>query len=140
MLEEPDEVRAWNDEAQGARRSRSSQAGGARRPARAVNALCEKMNDVGLRARAAPGSSAASWWASSAAITRRRSATSRRCAEKHPEIGVLHLDAHADLRDAYEGFTWSHASIMFNVLERIPQVKKLVQVGIRDFSRERARS
>jgi agmatinase len=55
------------------------------------------------------------------------------CAEKWPGLGVLHLDAHADLREAYEGFTWSHASIMFNVMTRIPQVKKLVQVGIRDF-------
>jgi agmatinase len=48
-------------------------------------------------------------------------------------LGVLHLDAHADLRDAYEGFTWSHASIMRNVVERMPSVR-LVQVGIRDFS------
>lgn len=56
------------------------------------------------------------------------------CAEKHGEIGVLHLDAHADLRDAYEGFTFSHASIMFNVLNLVTQVTKLVQVGIRDFS------
>lgn len=54
-------------------------------------------------------------------------------AEKYPGLGVLHLDAHADLREAYEGFTWSHASIMFNVLQRVPQVAKLVQVGIRDF-------
>lgn len=54
-------------------------------------------------------------------------------AERWPELGILHLDAHADLRDAYEGFTWSHASIMFNVMKRIPQVTKLVQVGIRDF-------
>jgi agmatinase len=54
-------------------------------------------------------------------------------AEKYPGLGVLHLDAHADLRDAYEGFTWSHASIMFNVMTRVPGVKKLVQVGIRDF-------
>ncbi len=54
-------------------------------------------------------------------------------AEKYPGLGVLHLDAHADLRDAYEGFTWSHASIMFNVVKRLPQVKTLVQVGIRDF-------
>ena len=53
-------------------------------------------------------------------------------AEKYPGLGVLHLDAHADLRDAYEGFTWSHASIMYNVVERIPGVKTLVQVGIRD--------
>ena len=40
-----------------------------------------------------------------------------------------------DLRDAFEGFAWSHASIMHNVLERITQVAKLVQVGIRDFGK-----
>jgi agmatinase len=55
------------------------------------------------------------------------------CAERHPGLGVLHFDAHADLREAYEGFTWSHASIMHNVSERIGGVAKLVQVGIRDF-------
>jgi agmatinase len=53
-------------------------------------------------------------------------------AEKHKAFGVLQIDAHADLRDAYEGFEFSHASIMFNAL-KIPQIKKLVQVGIRDF-------
>lgn len=47
-------------------------------------------------------------------------------------LGVLHIDAHADLRDAYEGFAWSHASVMKNVIERMPNVR-LVQVGIRDF-------
>ncbi len=55
-------------------------------------------------------------------------------AERFPGLGVLHLDAHADLRDAYEGFTDSHASIMFNVIERLPGVARVVQVGIRDFS------
>ena len=55
---------------------------------------------------------------------------------KYPGFGILHFDAHADTRNAYEGFTWSHASIMRNVLERIPQVKKLVQVGIRDVCEE----
>ena len=54
----------------------------------------------------------------------------------HSEFGILQIDAHADLRDAYEGFTYSHASIMFNVLQQIPQVKKLVQVGIRDYCNE----
>lgn len=54
------------------------------------------------------------------------------CAERHPGLGILHLDAHADLRDAYEGFTWSHASIMNNVMRRIGSVSKLVQVGVRD--------
>jgi len=51
---------------------------------------------------------------------------------EHGAFGVLHVDAHADLRVAYEGFAGSHASIMHNVLESVPAVKKLVQVGIRD--------
>lgn len=49
-------------------------------------------------------------------------------------FGILHLDAHCDLREAYEGFDWSHASIMYNVINHLPRVTKLVQVGIRDFS------
>jgi agmatinase len=47
-------------------------------------------------------------------------------------FGVLQIDAHADLRDAYEGFGQSHASIMFNVLKNCPNLSRLVQVGIRD--------
>lgn len=54
----------------------------------------------------------------------------------HEAFGVLQIDAHADLRKAYEGFTYSHASIMYNVLELVPQVKKLVQVGVRDYCDE----
>jgi agmatinase len=57
-------------------------------------------------------------------------------AERVGPIGILHFDAHSDTRNAYEGFTWSHASIMHNVLEKIPSVEKLVQVGIRDFCEE----
>lgn len=53
-------------------------------------------------------------------------------AEKHPEFSVLQIDAHLDLREAYEGFTYSHASIFFNAL-KIPQINKLVQAGIRDY-------
>lgn len=53
-------------------------------------------------------------------------------ATKHEDFGILHLDAHMDLRIAYEGFTYSHASIMYNALQ-IPQITKIVQVGIRDF-------
>jgi agmatinase len=49
-------------------------------------------------------------------------------------FGVLQIDAHADLRDAYEGFDQSHASIMFNVLKHCPNMVKLVQVGIRDIA------
>jgi agmatinase len=53
-------------------------------------------------------------------------------AKRHPGMGILHFDAHADLRPAYEGFTRSHASVMWNVLTNLPQVERLVQVGIRD--------
>lgn len=60
-------------------------------------------------------------------------------AERYPGLGILHLDAHADLREAFEGFTWSHASIFHNVMTRIPDVGKLVQVGVRDLgTRENA--
>lgn len=51
------------------------------------------------------------------------------------KIGVLHIDAHADLRTAYQGFQQSHASIMHNVVNKI-NIQKLVQVGIRDFSED----
>jgi agmatinase len=54
-------------------------------------------------------------------------------AEKHGEFGILQIDAHLDLREAYEGFKYSHASIMFNALNEVPQLTKLVQVGIRDY-------
>jgi len=57
----------------------------------------------------------------------------RAAAEAHGPIGILHLDAHRDLRKCYQGFTESHACIMYNVLERIPQVERLVQVAVRDF-------
>jgi len=55
-------------------------------------------------------------------------------AEKHGSFGILQIDAHCDLRDSYEGFTHSHASIMYNALRDIPGISRLVQVGIRDFS------
>ncbi len=54
-------------------------------------------------------------------------------AEKHGGFGILQIDAHCDLRDTYEGFNYSHASIMFNALKEIPQLERLVQVGVRDF-------
>lgn len=58
----------------------------------------------------------------------------RSLSEKHESFGILQIDSHCDLRESYEGFIFSHASIMYNALENIPQIKKLVQVGIRDFS------
>jgi agmatinase len=56
--------------------------------------------------------------------------------EKYGSFGILQIDAHCDLRKAYEGFTYSHASIMYNALNEIPQLEKLVQVGVRDYCDE----
>ena len=47
--------------------------------------------------------------------------------EKHPDLSVLYLDAHADLRDEYLGSRWSHACVARRLLERAP----IVQVGVR---------
>lgn len=61
----------------------------------------------------------------------------RACSEMFKgRIGVLHVDAHADLRDKYQGFERSHASIMNNVMNAPWKPEKLVQVAIRDFSQE----
>ncbi len=58
-------------------------------------------------------------------------------AEKHSNLSVLQIDAHADLRDSYDGTRYSHASIMARVVKdlRIPAV----QVGIRSMSVDEAR-
>lgn len=61
----------------------------------------------------------------------------RAVSEKYQgQIGVLHIDAHADLRNAYQGFQQSHASIMHNVMTGPHAPQKLVQLGIRDFCEE----
>jgi agmatinase len=59
-------------------------------------------------------------------------------AEKFHDLSVLQIDAHADLRDEYDGTPHSHASIMARVVKdlRIPSV----QVGIRSISSDEARS
>jgi len=59
----------------------------------------------------------------------------RALAEKYDRFGVLQFDAHADLRKAFEGFTYSHGSIMYNAL-KLPAVARLVQVGVRDLCDE----
>ncbi|MBN2652498.1 MAG: agmatinase family protein [Spirochaetales bacterium] len=56
-------------------------------------------------------------------------------ADKHEDFGILHIDAHMDLRVAYEGFEYSHASVMYNA-SRFGNVKKILQIGVRDFSED----
>ena len=56
----------------------------------------------------------------------------RALAKRHKHFGILHIDAHLDLRIAYEGFTYSHASILYNALP-LKQITGISSVGIRDF-------
>jgi len=53
-------------------------------------------------------------------------------AERHAKFGILQIDAHLDLRESYEGFTYSHASIFYNA-RRLDNISKIVPVGIRDY-------
>jgi agmatinase len=57
-------------------------------------------------------------------------------AEKHGDFGILQIDAHCDLRNSYENFVYSHASVMYNALQETPELKKLVQIGVRDYCLE----
>jgi len=140
MLAESAQVRAWNDEARESAQL-IIEAGGAHGDPRLeaalakVNQLSEKMNgwvhaeaQKWIRAGKVVGLVGGDHSAPFGSIQAH--------AEAYPELGVLHLDAHADLRIAYEGFVWSHASIMHNVVARLPGVKRLVQVGIRDLCEE----
>ncbi|MCP5024261.1 MAG: agmatinase family protein [bacterium] len=60
------------------------------------------------------------------------------CAKAYPGLGILHIDAHADLREAFEGFQFSHASILHNVLEQAPNIAHLLQIGVRDLGAKEA--
>lgn len=144
LLPEPEEWRAWNTRAK-ERAVPIIEAGGVdpeqpelQAASSEVNALCEQLHEAvyqtartwleqGKRVGAVGGDHSISF------------GIIRAHAEKYPGLGVLHLDAHADLRDAYEGFAWSHASIMHNVAERLPGVRSLVQVAIRDMSEDEHR-
>ncbi len=130
-LDEDPDLLAWDDAAEPDAQSVIESGGGAPDAAARVNALGWRVNGH-VRARTEailalgriPGIIGGDHSVPFGAIDA--------AAARHPGLGVLHLDAHADLRDAYEGFTWSHASIMHNVVTRLPDVSKLVQVGIRD--------
>jgi agmatinase len=57
--------------------------------------------------------------------------------KQYPSYSILHIDAHADLREAYEGFEFSHASIQYNST-KMKNIERLVVVGIRDYSQQEA--
>lgn len=60
----------------------------------------------------------------------------RAVAEKYEGVGILHIDSKSDLKEAYQGFEHSHASVMHNVLRDMPGIGRLVAVGVREFSPE----
>jgi agmatinase len=62
----------------------------------------------------------------------------RALGHKYEHYGILQIDAHADLRNQYLGFTHSHASIMHNALD-IHAVSGITQVGVREWCEEEAR-
>jgi agmatinase len=140
MLPESSDLRAWNEEAR-SRAEEVIEAGGhvagapeLEEALARVNALSERVNDVVYletkrllgqgRIPAVLGGDHAAPYGAIRAYT-----------ERFPGVGILHIDAHADLRRAYEGFLHSHASIMDNVA-RLDGVGRIVQVGIRDFCDE----
>lgn len=133
MLAPDPRVAAWDAEAEPDALAVIESAGGEPAAAARVNALGERLNDYvyetvrGLAGRipvVIPVVIGGDHSVPFGAI--------RALSEANPGMGVLHIDAHADLRDAYEGFTWSHASIFHNVLRRLPGVARITQVGIRD--------
>lgn len=137
MLDIPTEVEAWNDEAVDLARGLEAEALDEEERTKRlqrINALSDQVNEwvfaevqrwigAGKLACVLGGDHSVPF------------GSIRAHAETYPGMGILHLDAHADLRPAYEGYTHSHASIFYNVMERIPGVAKLVQVGVRDFGR-----
>jgi agmatinase len=97
-----------------------------------VNELCERMNDEVYRRTTAAFSGDHSpiilGGDHSVAFGAVRAA-----AERYPGLGILHFDAHADLRPSYEGFTCSHASIFHNLITKLDSLGPILQVGLRDF-------
>lgn len=139
MLDESQQIRRWNAEGKRAA-APVIRAGGIHNKrlalaAKKVNAISEKVNQW-------TGTEAARWIALGRIVgvvggdhsTPYGSIAAH--AESFSDFGVLHFDAHADLREAFEGFTWSHASIFYNVARNLPRVSKIVQVGIRDLSEQ----
>ncbi len=59
----------------------------------------------------------------------------RALAQRHPGLSVLQLDAHADMRDSYQGSRYSHACVMRRVRETVGD-SNVTQAGIRSISSE----
>src|SRR6266542_1322543 len=135
MLDEAAEVVRWNREGKARAQSVIARGGpvddATRKAVDDVNAIGERLNDwvyAQTRALLDAGKIAVTLGGDHSVPF----GAIRAYAARYPGLGILHLDAHADLRDAYEGFTWSHASIFHCVMTRIAGVGRLLQVAVRD--------
>lgn len=138
FLEESAEIRSWNEEAK-TLAAKIIDVGGDISDKPELKKVLAQVNDLSVRVNEAV------YTKTSELLTRGKIVgvvggdhsvpygAIRAISEKFPGVGILHFDAHSDTREAYEGFAHSHASIMNNVLTNLPHVKKIVQVGIRDF-------
>lgn len=139
MLPEAAAVRRWNAEAKKLA-APVIRAGGATTKAR--RRAAERVNAIGERVNAFVRDATREWLALGKIVGIVGGDHSvpfgaiEAIAEQHPGVGILHFDAHADLREAYEGFTWSHASIFHNVHRRLRSVERIVQVGVRDLGED----
>lgn len=137
MLPEPRSLRSLN--AEGRRTAQPIIAAGGRLTRPALRRAAARVNELGDRVNAWVENTVEEWLSRGKLVGVVGGEHSvafgamKAVARRHAELGVLHVDAHADLRPAYENMEWSHASIFHNVLEHLPQVRRLVQVGIRDF-------
>lgn len=148
MLELPHDVEAWDAEARGLA-AQIIETGGRIEEHPALERALARVNEIGIllndrvyktvREQMAAGKLVALVGGDHATPYGAIRAHAEAYAQRGAPLGVLHIDAHADLRDAYEGFTYSHASIMFNVVTRIPEVARVVQVGVRDLSEDELR-
>lgn len=59
----------------------------------------------------------------------------RACIDKYPELSMLHIDAHCNLRTSYEGNSHGNASVAHQVYKLLPK-PNIAQVGIRNISWE----
>ena len=55
--------------------------------------------------------------------------------KENKNFGVLHIDAHLDLRNSYQGFDYSHASVMRNA-SKFQNISHFTSIGIRDYCSE----
>lgn len=140
MLPEVAEIADWSAEARGLALP-VIKAGGAgenellQQRARSVDAICERMN-TWVRERVAALFDAGQLPFVLGGDHSVALGGLQAVAERHPGVGVLHVDAHYDLRLAFEGLRYSHASVMRNALDTLPGIGRVVHVGVRDFSED----